>query len=114
MNALRNRVQLIGNLGTNPEVKTFDSNKKVARLAMATNEHYTTSTGEKKTDTQWHTLVMWGNTATIAEKYLKKGQEICIEGKLVNRSWETKDGEKRYATEIVVNELVMLGSKSNG
>lgn len=111
MNALRNRVQLIGNLGIDPEVKSFDNNRKMARLSIATNEVYYNSKGEKIQDTQWHTIIMWGKTAEIAEKYLKKGQEIAVEGKLVNRSYETKEGGKRYTTEVVVNELVMLGRK---
>ncbi|GAB4383153.1 MAG: single-stranded DNA-binding protein [Salibacteraceae bacterium] len=110
MNAMKNRVQLIGHLGMEPEVKTFD-NSKLARVSIATNEVYYTSGGEKREETQWHNLVMWGKLAEIAEKFLRKGQEVAIEGKLVNRSWETKEGAKRYTTEIVVNELVMLGKK---
>ena len=113
MNALRNRVQLIGNLGMDPEVKSFDKDKKMAKISIATNEVYYNAKGEKVQDTQWHNIVMWGKTAEIAEKYLKKGQEIAVEGKLVNRSWETKEGEKRYATEVVVSELVMLGKKED-
>ena len=113
MNALRNRVQLIGNLGMDPEVKSFDKDKKMARISIATNEVYYNAKGEKVQDTQWHNIVMWGKTAEIAEKYLKKGQEIAVEGKLVNRSWETKEGDKRYATEVVVSELVMLGKKED-
>ncbi|HAQ69342.1 MAG TPA: single-stranded DNA-binding protein [Flavobacteriales bacterium] len=113
MNALRNRVQLIGNLGMDPEVKSFDKDKKMAKISIATNEVYYNAKGEKVQDTQWHNIVMWGKTAEIAEKYLKKGQEIAVEGKLVNRSWETKEGDKRYATEVVVSELVMLGKKED-
>ena len=111
MNALRNRVQLIGHLGMDPEVKTFDNDRKLARLAVATNEVYYNSKGEKVEDTQWHNIVMWGKIAEIAEKYLKKGQEVALEGKLVNRSWETKEGDKRYTTEVVASEFVMLGKK---
>ena len=113
MNALRNRVQLIGNLGMDPEVKSFDKDKKMAKLSIAPNEVYYNAKGEKVQDTQWHNIVMWGKTAEIAEKYLKKGQEVAVEGKLVNRSWETKEGDKRYATEVVVSELVMLGKKED-
>ena len=102
---------MIGNLGMDPEVKSFDKDKKMARISIATNEVYYNAKGEKVQDTQWHNIVMWGKTTEIAEKYLKKGQEVAVEGKLVNRSWETKEGEKRYATEVVVNELVMLGKK---
>ena len=111
MNALRNRVQLIGNLGKDPEVKTFENDRKLAKFAIATNDFYYNNEGEKVQDTQWHNVVMWGKIAEIAEKYLHKGQEVAIEGKLVSRSWETKDGEKRFTTEVVANELVLLGKK---
>ena len=111
MNALKNRVQLIGHLGQNPELKTFDNDKKMAKFSIATNEVYYNAKGEKVEDTQWHNIVMWGKTAEIADKYLKKGSEVCLEGKLVNRSYETKEGEKKYITEVVVNEMVMLGKK---
>lgn len=110
MNALRNRVQLIGNLGMDPEIKVFGEDKKMAKLSIATSEVYTNNNGERIQETQWHKLVMWGRTALVAEKFLKKGQEIAVEGKLVNRSYE-KDGQKHYITEIVVSELVMLGRK---
>ena len=112
MNGLRNSVRLIGNLGANPEVKEFESGKKVARFTLATNETYTNQQGEKITDTSWHNLVLWGKTAEIAEKYLEKGSEVAIEGKLTNRSYTNKEGEKKYITEIIVNELLMLGKKS--
>jgi single-strand DNA-binding protein len=111
MNALRNKVQLIGHLGMEPEIKTFDKDKKLVRLSIATNEIYYNNKGERVEDTQWHNIVMWGKLADTAQKYFKKGQEVAIEGKLVNRSWETESGEKRYTTEIVVNEFVMLGKK---
>ena len=112
MNGLRNSVRLIGNLGTNPELKEFESGKKVARFTLATNETYTNQKGEKVTDTCWHNLVLWGKTAEIADKYLEKGNEVAIEGKLTSRSYTSKEGEKKYITEIVVNELLMLGKKS--
>jgi len=112
MNNLKNKVQLIGNLGMNPEIKTLESGKKLAKLSIATNEQYKNVKGEKIEDTQWHNLVAWGKTADIIEKYLQKGNEVAIEGKLNNRSYDDKDGNKRYITEIVVNELLMLGSKS--
>lgn len=111
MNALKNKVQLIGNLGNDPEIITLDSGKKLAKLQIATNETYTNATGEKITDTQWHNLVAWNKTAEIVEKYLKKGREVMVEGKLTSRSYETSAGEKRYITEVVVNELLMLGGK---
>lgn len=110
MNNLRNRVQLIGNLGMDPDVKKLDSGKVLAKLSLATSDSYNNSEGKKVTDTQWHNLVAWGKTAEIAEKYLKKGNRVAVEGKLVSRSYEDKEGIKRYITEVVVNELLMLGS----
>ncbi len=111
MNALVNKVQLIGNLGKEPEVKTLESGKKMARFSVATNESYRNAKGEKVTETQWHNLVAWGKLAEIVEKYLVKGKEVAIEGKLINRSYNDKDGNKKYITEIQVNELKMLGAK---
>ncbi|WP_456378738.1 single-stranded DNA-binding protein [Lutibacter sp.] len=111
MSTLRNKVQLIGNLGNNPEIITLDSGKKLAKFSLATNETYKNAQGEKVTDTQWHNLVAWNKTAELAEKYLEKGKEIAIEGKLTSRSYEAKDGTKKYITEIVVNELLLIGSK---
>jgi len=112
MYALKNKVQLIGNLGNAPEVKTLDSGKKMARFSVATNESYRNAKGEKVTETQWHNLVAWGKLAEIAEKYLGKGKEVAIEGKLVSRSYNDKEGNKKYITEIQVNELLMLGAKA--
>ena len=112
MNNLRNKVQLIGNLGQNPEVKELNGGKKVAKFSLATNETYKNKAGEKVTDTQWHNLVAWGKTADIIEKYLKKGSEVAVEGKLLNRNYTDKEGVKRYVTEIQVSELLMLGSKN--
>jgi single-strand DNA-binding protein len=111
MNTLRNKVQLIGHLGNDPEIITLDSGKKLAKFNMATNETYKNNQGEKITETQWHNLIAWNNIADITEKYVKKGQEIVIEGKLTSRSYEDKEGIKKYITEIIVNELVLLGSK---
>ena len=111
MNTLRNKVQLIGNLGNNPEIITLDSGKKLAKFSIATNETYKNAQGEKVTDTQWHNVVVWNKTAEIAEKYLEKGKEVAVEGKLTTRSYDDKDGNKRYVTEIVVNELLLLGTK---
>jgi len=109
MNTLRNKVQLIGNLGNDPEIVTLESGKTLAKFAIATNESYTNNKGEKVTDTQWHNVVAWGKTAQIIEKYVTKGKEVAIEGKLTSRSYDDKDGNKRYITEIVCNELLMLG-----
>ena len=111
MNALRNRVQLIGNLGAEPEIITLESGKKLAKFSIATNEMYKNAQGEKVTDTQWHNVVAWNKTAEIVEKYVQKGNEIVVDGKLTSRSYETKEGEKRYITEVVCNELLMLGGK---
>ena len=102
MNTLRNKVQLIVNL---------ESGKKLAKFSLATNETYKDAKGEKVVDTQWHNIVAWGKTADIIEKYVSKGKEIAIEGKLTSRSYEAKDGDKRYVTEVVCSELLMLGSK---
>ena len=111
MSSLRNKVQLIGNLGNNPEVVNLDSGKKLAKFSLATNENYTNAQGERITNTEWHNLIAWGKTADIIEKHLTKGKEIAIEGKLTSRSYETKEGEKRYVTEVVVSDLVLLGGK---
>ncbi|AOW21328.1 single-stranded DNA-binding protein [Urechidicola croceus] len=111
MSTLRNKVQLIGNLGNNPEIITLDSGSKLAKFSIATNESYKNTQGEKVTDTQWHNIVAWNKTAEIVEQYLEKGKEIAIEGKLTSRSYDDKDGNKRYVTEIVCNELLMLGNK---
>ena len=111
MNSLRNRVQLIGHLGADPEVKTLESNKKIARLSIATNDEYTDKNGQKVKQTQWHNLVVWGKLAETWEKYLVKGREIAIEGKLTYRTWNDKDGKSHNITEVVVNELLMMGSK---
>lgn len=110
MSNLKNSVQLIGRLGKDPEVRTFDSGKKQASFTIATNETYKNQKGEKVEDTQWHNLVIWGKLADVAGQYLKKGNEIAVQGKLIYRSYETATGEKRYITEINVNDLVMLGS----
>jgi single-strand DNA-binding protein len=112
MYALKNKVQLIGNLGGNPEVKTLESGKKMARFSIATNEAYRTTSGEKVTETQWHNIVAWGKVAEIAEKLLSKGREVALEGKLVNRSYTDKEGNKKYITEVQVSELLMLGEKA--
>jgi len=111
MNTLRNKVQLIGNLGNDPEIINLESGKTLAKFSVATNESYKNASGEKVTDTQWHNVVAWGKTAEIIEKYVTKGKEVAIDGKLTSRSYETKEGEKRYVTEVVCNELLMLGNK---
>lgn len=113
MNALKNSVRLIGHLGENPKVRKLESGKSVANFNIATNEIYRDSKGEKQSETTWHRLVAWGKQAEVAENYLKKGSEIAIEGKLTNRSWEDKNGEKHYISEVIVNSLLMLDKNSN-
>ena len=111
MSTLRNKVQLIGNLGNDPEIITMDSGKKLAKFSVATNESYKNQQGERVTDTQWHNVVAWGKTAEVIEQYVTKGKEVALEGKLTTRSYDDKDGNKRYTTEVVCNELLLLGNK---
>jgi single-strand DNA-binding protein len=108
MNTLKNKVQLIGNLGNDPEIITLESGKKLAKFSLATNEYYKDADGQKQTKTEWHNLIAWNKTAEIIEKYVSKGKEIAIEGKLTNRSWDDKEGNKRYTTEVIVNGVVMF------
>ena len=107
MQSIRNKVLLIGNVGQDPEIKDMKTGK-MARFSMATNEVYKNGQGEKTTETNWHNLVAWGKTAELVEQYVKKGDELAVEGRLVSRSYEDKDGVKRYITEVVLNELVFL------
>ena len=104
-----NRVQIIGNLGKDPEVRAIPSGAKVANFSIATKESYTGKDGQKADKTEWHNIVLWRGLAEIAEKYLRKGSQVYIEGKLSTRSWDDKDGQKRYITEIIGDNLVMLG-----
>jgi single-strand DNA-binding protein len=108
MNTLRNKVQLIGNLGNDPEIITLDGGKKLAKFSLAPHEYYHDADGQKQTKTDWHNLVAWNKTAEIIENYVTKGKEIAIEGKLINRSWDDKEGNKRYTTEVVVSEVLMF------
>ena len=108
MNALKNKVQLIGHLGIDPEVKALEAGKKLAKFSMATNESYKNAKGEKVTDTQWHNLIAWDKTADYIEKYLKKGMEVAIEGKLLNNNYTDKEGVKRYSSEIQISEVLIL------
>ena len=111
MYALKNKVQLIGNLGNAPEIKNTETGKKLARFSIATNENYRNAKGEKVTETTWHNLVAWGKVADLAEKFLLKGTEVVIEGKLINRSYTDKDGNKKFISEVQVNELLLLNGK---
>ena len=110
MNHLRNRVNLIGNLGADPEIKELETGRKMARISLATSESFKNAEGEQIKNTQWHTLVAWGPKANFVEQYLKKGYEVAVEGKLNHRSYDDQDGQKKYVTEIVVNEILMLRS----
>lgn len=111
-NSLVNNVTLIGNLGAKPTVTNLDKDKKVSRFSMATTEFYNDAKGAKQSSTTWHNIVTWGRTAEIVENYLDKGQKIAIQGKIINRSYETKDGEKKFITEIQANDILMLGNKA--
>ncbi|MEO2072589.1 MAG: single-stranded DNA-binding protein [Zunongwangia sp.] len=112
MSTLRNHVQLIGNVGQEPTITNLESGSKVARFSLATNEYYKNKKGEKEQNTEWHTVVAWGKTAEIVEKYVVKGKEVGVSGKLKSRSYEDKDGIKRYVTEIEANEILLLGTKN--
>ncbi len=111
MNSLKNRVQLIGHLGMNPEVRTLDSGKKMAKFSLATNDYYKNAKGEKVEETEWHNIIAWNKTAELVEMFLQKGKEVAVEGKLTTRSWDDEKGNKRYITEVVCNEILFLGNK---
>jgi len=106
-----NRVILIGNLGKDPEIRTLEGGVKVANFSLATTETYKGKNGEKVDQTEWHNIVLWRGLAEVAESFLKKGNTIYIEGKLRTRDWTDKDGNKRYTTEVIADNMVMLGGK---
>ena len=108
--SLRNKVTLIGRTWKDVEIVKFE-NGKIAKVSLATSDHYTNALGEKVEETQWHNLVANGKLADIMEKYVEKGKEIAVEGKIIYRNWDDKEGVKHYITEIRVEELVFLGSK---
>jgi single-strand DNA-binding protein len=110
MNTLKNRVQLIGNLGQDPEIKTTETGKKFVRFTLATSESYKNNDGKKVEETTWHNIVAWNHLADIASQYLKKGRQVAIEGKIVYKTYEDKNKVTKYFTEIVANELLMLKS----
>jgi len=112
MSTLRNKVQLIGNIGNEPKITNLESGNKVARFSMATNEYYRNAQGEKVQSTQWHYVVAWDKKADIIEQYTHKGKEVAIEGKLISRSYTNEMGIKCYVTEIVATEILLLGSKN--
>ncbi len=113
MSTLRNKVQLIGNLGQAPEIISFENGNKLAKVSIATNEFYTNAQGEKVESVQWHNAVAWGKQAEILEKYADKGQSVVIEGKLVTRTYENSEGEKRSKTEVKVTQVQLLGGSKN-
>jgi single-strand DNA-binding protein len=112
MKNLRNNVRLIGRLGIDPQVTQFENGNKVARISLATSESYKDAKGNKVEETQWHRLVLWGKQVELAEKMLRKGAEIAIEGKIVNRPFKDKNGENRYITEIVLDNWLLLKNKA--
>jgi len=111
MSTLKNKVNLIGRLGAKPVAQSFDSGAKKMRLSVATNERFKNKKGEWEDNTQWHTVIAWGKMCDRIERVLDKGSEVVIEGRIVNRSYETKEGEKRFSTEIELNEFVVLNGK---
>ena len=108
-----NKVILVGNLGKDPEVRHLDNGRAVANFSVATSETYKNRQGERVTTTEWHNIVLWTPLAEVAEKYLKKGSQVYIEGKITTRSWDDQEGNKRYTTEVVGREMKMLGSKES-
>lgn len=108
-----NKVILLGNLGKDPEVRAIDNGRKVARFTLATTESYRNQQGERVDQTEWHNVVFWGPVVDVIEKYLKKGNQVYIEGKISNRSYDDKDGVKKYITEITGNNLTLLGGKGS-
>lgn len=106
---MKNRVQLIGNVGNEPVIKTLEGGRKVANWVLATNDYYKNEEGERIEQTEWHPLVAWGKNAEIIEEFVSKGRQIAVEGKLSHRNYEDKNGERRYVTEVVVHEVLLLG-----
>ncbi|MGB5822388.1 MAG: single-stranded DNA-binding protein [Saonia sp.] len=114
MSSIKNYVHLLGNIGDEPKVTNLEGGKKVARFPLATNENYKNAQGDKVQSTDWHTIVAWGKTAEIVEKYAHKGKQVAIVGKLKTRTYtEPKEGNERYVTEIIADEILLLGSKND-
>jgi single-strand DNA-binding protein len=115
MNSLKNRAILIGRLGQDPETKTIDNGKKVTRFTLATDDSFKNADGQRISEATWHNIVAWNGLADIADRFLKKGKQVAVEGRIVYRSYEDKKGVMKYITEIVLDDLVLLGSgKANG
>tara|TARA_B110000196_G_C20787480_1_gene493978 strand:+ start:71 stop:499 length:429 start_codon:yes stop_codon:yes gene_type:complete len=108
-----NKVILVGNLGKDPEIRHLDTGVAVANFSLATTESYKNKSGERVSNTEWHNVVLWRGLAELAEKYLKKGNSVYIEGKISTRKWEDKEGNTRYSTDIIADKMTMLGSKSD-
>lgn len=108
-----NKVILVGNLGKDPEVRYLEDGTAVAKFTLATTEVYKNKEGNRVEQTEWHNIVLWRGLASVAEKFLKKGSQVFIEGRIRNRSWDDKDGNKRYITEIIGDNLTILGRKSD-
>ena len=108
-----NKVILVGNLGKDPEVRYLDSGVAVANFTLATTENYKNKQGERVSQTEWHNIVLWRGLAEVAEKWLKKGSSIYVEGKIRNRKWEDKDGNTRYNTEVLADNMTMLGTRNS-
>jgi len=113
MTTLRNRIQLVGNLGMNPEIVNFENGKKIAKFTLATNETFNMGNGKTKTETHWHNVVAWGKQAEIAEEHLKKGKEIALEGRLTYRQYEDKNKQTKYITEIVLSSYTIFPANKN-
>lgn len=111
MNTMKNRVSLIGNLGGTPDIKKMSNGNEVATFSMATNSFYKNQNGENVQDTQWHKVVVFGKRVEVIKKYVDKGSKVAVDGKMVTNSYETKEGEKRYSTEVVANEILLLDQK---
>ncbi len=108
-----NKVILVGNVGKDPEVRYLEGGASVANFSLATTEFYKNKSGEKVSQTEWHNIVAWRHLAELSEKYITKGRQLYIEGRITNRSWEDKEGNKRYTTEIVAGKIQLLGRKSD-
>lgn len=111
MGSLCNKVQLIGNVGNQPEILNLETGRKLAKFSIATHAYFKNEHGERQERTNWHNIVAWERNADLIEKYVNKGKEICIEGRLASRSWEDSEGKKQYITEVVCEELLFLGGK---
>lgn len=110
MRSLRNKVTLIGRLGKEPEIRTTDNNIKFVKFTLATNDEYINKDGEKAREAQWHNIAVWGTLTDVCEKFLTKGREVVIEGRLTYRSWDDKQGIKHYVTEIIASDILLVGN----